>query len=205
MPWDCNRSLCIILLRAVIYLLGRAFAISRVCNTFLWEFIWIKLILLISYLSRAVTCCFTSVAFFFFFSPCSNINSVNIVPFPGQVCVQICTKSVQTNCDVFLMPHEQIYCVRSPIKIPQCLESAPATAHRKFCVKSALYICPVLEHLLFTSAGDKAVHEAVLCPGLLLSEVRSIQLGLFLSQQWYTPSWGALCSASGWPRNPTAP
>lgn len=37
-------------------------------------------------------------------------------------------------------------------------------AHRKLCVKPALCACPVLEHLLFTSAGDKAVHETVLCP-----------------------------------------
>lgn len=58
------------------------------------------------------------------------------------------------------------------------LESPIDEDHRKFSVKVAVYICPVLVHLFFTS-GDKAMHNTVLCPDLLLSDIRKIQLGFF--------------------------
>ena len=63
------------------------------------------------------------------------------------------------------------------------LESSTAAEHQKFSVKLALYIFPVLVHLLFTSVGDKAVCDTV-CPDLLLSDIRKIQL-VFLFQQLF--------------------
>lgn len=57
------------------------------------------------------------------------------------------------------------------------LES-PIGADHKFSVKVAVCICPVLVHLFVTS-GDKAVHNTVLCPDLLLSDIRKIQCAFF--------------------------
>lgn len=73
-----------------------------------------KSILPISYLSRAVTCCFTGVAFFppVFEATAWVFHSLGKCTFRSPL------KSVLTNCDVSLMPRERIYCVRSPIKNP---------------------------------------------------------------------------------------
>lgn len=59
------------------------------------------------------------------------------------------------------------------------LES-PIGADHKFSVKVAVCICPVLLHLFVTS-GDKAVHNTVLCPDLLLSDIRKIRHAFFFS------------------------
>lgn len=52
------------------------------------------------------------------------------------------------------------------------LESPTAADHRKFSVKLPMYICPDLVHLPFAFVGDKAVHNSVLCPDLLLCVIR---------------------------------
>lgn len=105
-------------------------------------------------------------------------------PFTGEVHIQICTKisvnkfwcilnSVWTN--LLNETHQEFLDTTSD------LESPTAANPRKFSVKLALYICPVLVHLFFTSVGDKAVHNAVLCPDLL-SDIREIHLFLLFQQ-----------------------
>ena len=109
-------------------------------------------------------------------------------PLTGQVHVQICTKisvnkfwrilnSMWTDL-LNKKTHQEFLDTTSDLGSPT------AADHRKFSVKLALHVCPVLVHLLFISVGDKAVHNMVLCPNLLLSNIRKIQL-YFLFQQLF--------------------
>lgn len=189
MLWDCHRSLCIILPREVVYLLGCAFAISIVCNTFHWELIWMKLILFISYLSRAVTCCFTSVAFFLPEAILTVLEATARIFHSLGKCIfrSALDRSVQINCDVFLMLCEQIVS-EAPSRIlgyHLCLGKCPAASHRKFCVKPALCICPVLSSICFSPQLEtrQCIKQffVLVCCYLILGQ----------------SSWGFFCLSSG--------
>lgn len=110
--------------------------------------------------------------------------------FTGQVHLQICTKisvnkfgcshGVENTNLLNKKTHQEFLDVTSDLE-------SPAAADHGRSLKLVLYICPVLVRLLITSVGDKAVHNAVLCPDLLLSDIGKIQLFfsvLAVIQKW---------------------